>query len=105
VISAHSSAGPGPELALAPGLAAETYGALPSLQDAGWGLADGLPWSAVSRVYTAAGIAEAAELQPRPRVLMSQLAGNVSLMDHLRAAKAAAAAEGGGAGGAGGMRV
>jgi hypothetical protein len=105
VISAYSSAGPAAELALAPGLAGETYGALPSLQDVGWGLADGLPRSAVSRVYTAAGIAEAAELPPRPRVMMSQLAGNVSLMDHLRAAKAAAAAEGGGAGGAGGMRV
>jgi hypothetical protein len=105
VISAHSSAGPNAELVLAPGLAAETYAALPSVQDVGWGLAGGLPRAAVSRIYTAAGIAEAAELPPRPHVLMSQLAGNVSLMDHLRAAKAAAAAEGAGAGSAGGMRV
>ncbi|WIA40402.1 hypothetical protein OEZ86_013761 [Tetradesmus obliquus] len=64
------------------------------MQDVGWGLAEGLPRSAVSRVFTAAGIAEAAELPPRPRALIGQLAGNVSLMDHLRAAKAAAAAQG-----------
>ncbi|WIA20119.1 hypothetical protein OEZ85_005969 [Tetradesmus obliquus] len=63
-------------------------------EDVGWGLAEGLPRSAVSRVFTAAGVAEAAELPPRPRALMGQLAGNVSLMDHLRAAKAAAAAQG-----------
>jgi hypothetical protein len=94
VISAQGSAGPAAGTALAPALAAETYGALPGLQDVGWGLAEGLPRSAVSRVFTAAGIAEAAELPPRPRVLMGHLAGNVSLMDHLRAAKAAAAAQG-----------
>lgn len=94
VISAYSSAGQAAGAALAPGLAAETYAALPGLQDVGWGLAEGLPRSAVSRVFTAAGVAEAAELPPRPRALMGQLAGNVSLMDHLRAAKAAAAAQG-----------
>uniref|UniRef100_A0A383W627 Uncharacterized protein n=1 Tax=Tetradesmus obliquus TaxID=3088 RepID=A0A383W627_TETOB len=94
VISAYSSAGQAAGAALAPGLAAETYGALPNMQDVGWGLAEGLPRSAVSRVFTAAGIAEAAELPPRPRALIGQLAGNVSLMDHLRAAKAAAAAQG-----------
>ncbi|KAF6255443.1 hypothetical protein COO60DRAFT_212342 [Scenedesmus sp. NREL 46B-D3] len=105
VIAAHSSAGPEAGLLLSQGLAAEAYGALPGLQDVGWGLAEGLPRSAVSRVFTAAGVAEAAELLPRPQVLLGQLAGNVSLMDHLRAAKAAAAAQASGAGDTAGMRV
>lgn len=90
VISAHSR---GPAALLAPELTAEVQrsAAVPGLHDAGWGLGEGLPRAAVSGVFSAAGVAEPVELPPRPRVLMQQLAGNVSLLDHLKAAKAAAA--------------
>lgn len=69
---------------LNPSLTAAT--GLPGLRDADWGLQPGLPMAAIGRVFTDAGRLESMEM-PKPRVRLDQLKGNMSLSDHLRAAK------------------
>lgn len=60
----------------------------PDARDTDRFLQPGLSRAAVSRMYTAAGMAAGVEV-PRPRVLLDQLKGNVSFTDHLRAARSA----------------
>jgi hypothetical protein len=61
---------------------------LPGQAAVDYGLQEGLPRSAVGRIFTAAGCTESVEVPPEPRAVLEQLKGNVSLNDHIRAVAA-----------------